>query len=162
MKKIILKFDVKPMAKQSFRTTRKGYKYLDASVVKYRKTLRTMAIAQMREQKAEKLTDSIAVDVIYSFQRPQSFRKKEREEIDSGKTMPKITKPDIDNLTKAILDALNGIAWNDDAQIAEISARKIWSKQDQIEVKIMEIKNQIKQNQTNKKSEKGEKNEKSK
>jgi Holliday junction resolvase RusA-like endonuclease len=156
MKEIILKFNVKPMAKQSFRTTRKGYKYLDASVMKYRKTLRTMARIQMREQKAEKLDGAISIEILYAFQRPQSLRKKERSEIDSGKSMPKTTKPDIDNLTKAILDALNGIAWNDDAQVAQITAKKVWSKQDQIEVKIMQIKNQIKQNQTNK-SEKGEK-----
>ena len=156
MKEIILKFNVKPMAKQSFRTNRKGYKYLDASVVKYRKTLRTMAIAQIQEQKAEKLDGAISIEILYSFQRPQSLKKSERNEIDSGKSMPKTTKPDIDNLSKAILDALNGIAWNDDAQVSEIKAKKIWSKQDQIEVKIMQIKNQIKQNQTNK-SEKGEK-----
>jgi Holliday junction resolvase RusA-like endonuclease len=45
--------------------------------------------------------------------------------------MPKTKKPDIDNLTKAILDALNGIAWNDDAQVAQITAKKVWSIQDQ-------------------------------
>jgi len=158
MKEIILKFNVKPMAKQSFRTTRKGYKYLDASVVKYRKTLRTMAIAQIREQKAEKLDGAISIEILYSFQRPQGLRKKEKSEIDSGKSMPKTTKPDIDNLTKAILDALNGIAWNDDAQVAEIKAKKIWSQKDLIEIKIMQIKNQ---KISDKKSEKGEKNEKS-
>ena len=119
-----------------------------------------MAIAQIQEQKAEKLDGAISIEILYSFQRLQSLKKSERNEIDSGKSMPKTTKPDIDNLTKAILDALNGIAWNDDAQVSEIKAKKIWSKQDQIEVKIMQIKNQIKQNQTNK-SEKGEKNEKS-
>ena len=154
--KIQLKFEIKPMAKQSFRTTRTGNKYLDASVIKYRKAIRNMAIAQMRNQKAERIEGAVNMNIIYAFRRPKSLSKKERNEIDGGKTVPKTTKPDIDNLTKAILDALNGIAWNDDAQVSEIKAKKIWSKQDQIEVKIMQIKNQIKQNQTNK-SEKGEK-----
>ncbi|MBN2910790.1 RusA family crossover junction endodeoxyribonuclease [Polycladomyces sp. WAk] len=31
---------------------------------------------------------------------------------------------DIDNMQKIILDALNGIAWSDDRQVAEIHARK--------------------------------------
>lgn len=34
-------------------------------------------------------------------------------------------KPDIDNLTKAVLDAANGILWGDDAQVSELTARKI-------------------------------------
>ena len=35
-------------------------------------------------------------------------------------------KPDIDNLTKAVLDALNGLAWYDDAQIVELNASKTY------------------------------------
>lgn len=138
MKKIILKFDVKPMAKQSFRTTRTGQKYLDASVIKYRKAIRNMAIAQMRNQKAEKIEGAVNMNIIYAFRRPQSLSKKERNEIDNGKIVPKTTKPDIDNLTKAILDALNGIVWKDDAQVTQIKIQKVWSSKDQIEVEIWE------------------------
>lgn len=136
--KIKLEFDVKPMAKQSFRTTRSGQKYLDPSVIKYRKAIRNMAIAQMRNQKAEKIEGAVNMNIIYAFRRPQSLSKKERSEIDGGKTVPKTTKPDIDNLTKAILDALNGIVWKDDAQVAQINIQKIWSAKDQIEIEIWE------------------------
>ena len=138
--KIKLEFDVKPMAKQSFRTTRTGNKYLDPSVIKYRKTIRNMAIAQMRNQKAERIEGAVNMNIIYAFRRPKSLSKKERSEIDGGKTVPKTTKPDIDNLTKAILDALNGIAWKDDAQVAQINIQKIWSTKDQIEIEIWETK----------------------
>ena len=136
--KIQLIFDIKPMAKQSFRTTRTGQKYLDASVIKYRKAIRNMAIAQMRNQKAEKIEGAVNMNIVYAFRRPQSLSKKERNEIDGGKTVPKTTKPDIDNLTKAILDALNGIVWKDDAQVTQINIQKIWSAKDQIEVEIWE------------------------
>jgi len=132
--KIQLKFDIKPMAKQSFRTTRTGQKYLDASVIKYRKAIRNMAIAQMRNQKAEKIEGAVNMNIIFAFRRPKSLSKKER-------TVPKTTKPDIDNLTKAILDALNGIAWKDDAQVTQINVHKIWSAKDQIEIEIWEIEN---------------------
>lgn len=138
--KIKLEFDVKPMAKQSFRTTRSGNKYLDPSVIKYRKAIRNMAIAQMRNQKAEKIEGAVNMNIIYAFRRPQSLSKKERSEIDGGKTVPKTTKPDIDNLTKAILDALNGIVWKDDAQVTQIKIQKVWSSKDQIEVEIWETK----------------------
>jgi len=136
--KIQLKFDIKPMAKQSFRTTRTGNKYLDASVIKYRKAIRNMAIAQMRNQKAERIEGAVNMNIIYAFRRPKSLSKKERNEIDGGKTVPKTTKPDIDNLVKAILDALNGIVWQDDAQVTQINIQKIWSAKDQIEIEIWE------------------------
>jgi Holliday junction resolvase RusA-like endonuclease len=138
--KIQLKFEIKPMAKQSFRTTRSGQKYLDPSVIKYRKAIRNMAIAQMRNQKAEKIEGAVNMNIVYAFRRPQSLSKKERNEIDGGKTVPKTTKPDIDNLTKAILDALNGIVWKDDAQVAQINIQKIWSAKDQIEIEIWKTK----------------------
>jgi Holliday junction resolvase RusA-like endonuclease len=33
-------------------------------------------------------------------------------------------KPDLDNYIKTVLDALNGVAWKDDAQVIDISASK--------------------------------------
>lgn len=36
-------------------------------------------------------------------------------------------RPDIDNLIKTVLDALNGLAYEDDKQIVKVSARKEWS-----------------------------------
>lgn len=33
-------------------------------------------------------------------------------------------KPDVDNAVKAVLDALNGVAWSDDAQIIRLHAEK--------------------------------------
>ena len=41
--------------------------------------------------------------------------------------MPEIhsdKRPDIDNLAKAVIDGLNGIAFNDDAQIADLHVTK--------------------------------------
>ena len=33
-------------------------------------------------------------------------------------------KPDLDNLVKSVLDALNDVAWHDDAQIVELHVSK--------------------------------------
>jgi Holliday junction resolvase RusA-like endonuclease len=38
---------------------------------------------------------------------------------------PKLRRGDIDNYTKLILDALNGVAWVDDRQIATLLVRKM-------------------------------------
>ena len=36
------------------------------------------------------------------------------------------TRPDVDNLAKVVADALNGIAWEDDGQVARLVAEKHW------------------------------------
>jgi len=35
-------------------------------------------------------------------------------------------KPDVDNLAKSVIDALNGVAYHDDAQVAYLSVSKEW------------------------------------
>lgn len=37
---------------------------------------------------------------------------------------PDTFKPDVDNIGKNVLDALNGIAWDDDSQVVELTVRK--------------------------------------
>jgi len=34
------------------------------------------------------------------------------------------TRPDIDNVVKAVMDGLNGVLWDDDAQVMSVTARK--------------------------------------
>lgn len=56
----------------------------------------------------------------FVFPRPQSM-------IWKTKPMPRVLhckKPDADNLTKAVFDALNEVAWDDDSQIALFSCVK--------------------------------------
>lgn len=40
--------------------------------------------------------------------------------------MEKTSRPDLENCLKAVMDALNGVLWRDDAQIANLSAYKIY------------------------------------
>lgn len=68
----------------------------------------------------EKLQGPIRCDLLFLFARPKSHTKKQRE---SGWHTGKA---DIDNLQKLVFDALNGIAYDDDKQIAFITAYKRW------------------------------------
>lgn len=45
-------------------------------------------------------------------------------------------KPDTDNIAKVVLDALNGIAYHDDAQIVKLTVLKCYSKQPRTVVRI--------------------------
>jgi Holliday junction resolvase RusA-like endonuclease len=53
---------------------------------------------------------AVRVDIVFYFQRPKSLPKCRTRQI---------TKPDIDRLVRATLDALTGIAFADDAQVDE-------------------------------------------
>ena len=52
-----------------------------------------------------------------------------------GKILP-AKKPDIDNVVKAVLDALNGVAYRDDTQVVELHVRKSYSEKPRVEVSI--------------------------
>lgn len=67
------------------------------------------------------------------FEPPKSASKKAKVEMLEGKILP-AKKPDIDNITKAVLDALNGVAYRDDTQVVEIRARKQYSEKTRVEV----------------------------
>lgn len=52
-------------------------------------------------------------------------------------------KPDIDNLLKSILDGCNGIAYEDDNQIAAVVAHKTYSDCPRVEVIIEQLKERV-------------------
>lgn len=47
-----------------------------------------------------------------------------------------LSRKDSDNLAKCVLDALNGIAYHDDRQVCEITARKRWSATPRTEIEV--------------------------
>lgn len=67
-------------------------------------------------------TCAIKVLVIFYMARPKSPKTPKSK---AWKDFPTGT-PDLDNLQKAIFDALNGIVWQDDAQVVHVTAQKIY------------------------------------
>jgi Holliday junction resolvase RusA-like endonuclease len=65
------------------------------------------------------LTGPVSVRMVFWFDRPKNHSKARR-----SKGEPKISRPDIDNLVKLGLDALNGVAYNDDGQVYLLLAEK--------------------------------------
>lgn len=60
------------------------------------------------------------------FPVPKSATKKVKQDMLLGKTMP-TTRKDLDNVVKSCLDALNGLAYQDDSQVVEIHAYKAYA-----------------------------------
>lgn len=80
----------------------------------------------------------ISVSIEFGMPIPLSTSKKRSEEMIRGNIKHAI-KPDLDNLTKSILDALNGVAWYDDAQIVELHIIKRYVKTPAIYITIHDI-----------------------
>lgn len=72
------------------------------------------------------------------FPIPKSASKKKREQMEAGK-IRHTKKCDADNIAKACLDALNGIAFYDDSQVCELSISKFYGDTPKVEIIIDEV-----------------------
>lgn len=79
---------------------------------------------------------NVSVRAIYDI--PVSFSKAMRKSAAEGKIKP-CKKPDSDNIAKAILDALNGVAYYDDSQIVELTIKKEYGEAARVEVELNAI-----------------------
>jgi len=85
------------------------------------------------------LETSLSVYLYIRVSIPQSYSKKRSEACLSGAERP-AKKPDIDNIAKAFLDAMNGTVYLDDTQVVELNLKKIYSTVAGVDVAIMEVK----------------------
>lgn len=69
------------------------------------------------------------------FSVPKNTNKKQKEEMLNNAISP-IKKPDIDNIAKIILDALNKLAFNDDNQIAKLEIDKLYGEEEKVYVRV--------------------------
>lgn len=67
---------------------------------------------------------------------PKALLTKKRLPLIVAELWRKLTKPDADNVAKLIMDALNGVAWKDDAIITDLIVRKRYSMTPHTEVLI--------------------------
>jgi len=77
------------------------------------------------------------VALVFGMPIPKSTPKKQREQMIAG-NIYETKRPDIDNLAKSVLDALNGIAYPDDSQITSLNLKKVYSEEPHIWVMIRE------------------------
>ena len=75
----------------------------------------------------------VKVEIYYCKRTPKGMPKKRKAEALATRLKP-TTKQDLDNVVKTILDALNGIAYDDDSQVVEIRAYKNYAETDHTDV----------------------------
>lgn len=84
---------------------------------------------------AKPFADPVKVTAIVRVVPAASASKKARAAMLAGAMAPG-KKPDLDNVLKAILDGLNGVAFVDDALIVQIAARKLYAEEAGVDVSI--------------------------
>ena len=112
----------KPFAKQRPRATARGgfaRVFTPKETVSFERTVGMIAAQHF----AAPISGAIRISVIAVFQVPESWSKRKKAGM-LGEWHTQ--RPDLDNCLKAIKDGLNRIAWTDDAQVAEVSCRKLW------------------------------------
>lgn len=100
-------------------------RFVRGSGMTYTPTETTNAMAEIqaaflatKAPKAPRGTE-VFVDIFVYRHLPTSRPKRVKSE-------PDLVKPDVDNIAKLVLDALNGIAWVDDAQVTKLCVRKCY------------------------------------
>ena len=127
---------VKP--KQSFRYTRFGHKYTPSDVKQYARDIQRTFYATYPKWLPSMFFDKpLKVELSVYMKMPNSFSKIKKHRALAGELRP-LVKPDCDNISKNILDALNGIAYPDDKQIVELTIKKYYGNSDMVNVRIEE------------------------
>lgn len=115
MNRVNVIIDGMPVAKARPRFSN-GHTYTPSKTTNYE-----YKVAQLYE--GPKIEGPVMLDIGFFFPIPKSWSKKKKE------NPPTFTKkPDIDNLLKAIMDGLNGVAWDDDSQVNRVSMFKGYTK----------------------------------
>ena len=103
-----------PRGKGQTRLSKGGFEFTPENTLDYENRVKKVCIEKC-EQRQANYAGQVAVDITAFYPIPASYTKKKQEQIRDG-ARP-IKKPDLDNIAKIILDALNHVAWQDDKQV---------------------------------------------
>lgn len=125
-----------PVAKGRPRVTKWGT-YTPEKTINY-ETLVKYMFAEAYPENLPIVDEMLQVEIDAYFMIPKSASKKKAEAMAAKEIRP-TKKPDLDNVAKAITDALNGLAYKDDSQVVNLIARKYYSQMPGVHVTISEV-----------------------
>lgn len=123
-----------PVGKQRPRVTKDGHAYTPQKTKDYENLVRACYESQIGDIKFIG-KHPLEVLIEAEFPIPKSASKKKREEM---RETYHTNKPDGDNLAKSIMDALNGVAFEDDSAVSVLTVVKTWSESPCVYVHIQE------------------------
>jgi Holliday junction resolvase RusA-like endonuclease len=116
--------------------------YYGKQIVKDKKTAAYENLVKLAAERAlvgqNMFEGAVAVHMTVRFQPPASTKTSKLQKMISG-GLHYIKRPDIDNLTKAIMDGCQGVLFSNDAVVAELVATKIYAAVPGVEVTLIEL-----------------------
>ena len=133
-----IKFTVpgQPKGKQRPRVCRingRSVAYTPRQTIEYENLIRASYTAISKAKFERNLP--LEISILALFPIPKYASKKTKELMINGYIFP-TKKPDGDNIIKAILDALNGVAYRDDSQICRVYFEKMYAENAETKVLI--------------------------
>ena len=124
--KFIIKGTPKPQSRPKFFRNKAGYMGTYSPKTDWFNIVYSEILKQKQEQyKDIKLKGEIRISIHFFMPIPSSLSNKKKQKM---LYMPHIKKPDIDNLIKAVMDAINYTnLWEDDSHIWNIMSHKVYS-----------------------------------
>lgn len=104
-----------------------------AKTMKAEGTISFVAKREMRKNDWSAFVDAVKVEIEAVHKYRKSWTRKTRDAAREGRLACTV-KPDIDNIVKLVLDALNGVAFVDDKQVVSVTASKRYGEQDEIKI----------------------------
>jgi Holliday junction resolvase RusA-like endonuclease len=114
---------------------RKGkYSFYVPDAAKNKKAIQTLIKDQIPKG-FERIETEVYISIKCYLPMLSSFSKTDKYLAEKGIIRP-TTKPDVDNLEKTYLDALNGLIWSDDGLIVDGRTQKFYSVHPRVEISI--------------------------
>lgn len=129
-----------PVAKQSARFFRNPGGFIQArQPAKVKKCeARVKAAAERAMEGRQPFDSAVTLRLCLNMQVPKSWSKKKRAEAFRHLILP-TTRPDLDNLCKAVLDGLKGVVYRDDSQITDLTVTKRYAPEPGVDILAREI-----------------------
>lgn len=118
-------------------STRGGFAraYTPAKTRSYESLIATAAI----DAGARAHGEPVALDVFAYHAIPRSWSRSKRAQALDGMIRPTGPRGDLDNVVKAVSDALNKIAWHDDGQVVELRAERHYAVEGRVSVEVRRL-----------------------
>lgn len=124
-----------PRGKGRPRFTRQGRSYTDQATRIYERAVATLAEAVMAGRDPSEAPCSVRMVSYKGI--PASWSAKKRDLALKGDLLP--GKPDLDNIAKGILDAMNGVIYDDDKQVIRLLVEKKYGLFPRVDVEVTEV-----------------------
>ena len=124
------------VAKGRARTLKSGRSYTPAKTANY--AARVAAIGKLAMGDEPPAEGPLSLTLIVHLPIPASWSKAKQASALNGTVWP-VSRPDVDNYAKNILDALNGIVWADDSAVVSLTCTKIYSDDPRAVVRVVPV-----------------------